>query len=187
MNRVSIPKIFAKVALVATLFLALTASVAVAKTFVGTEGPDTIKGTNKADFIRGLGGNDTLQGRLGNDRIYGGTGNDLVRGQPGNDTLNGGPGNDRLYPQVGADKVYGARGNDRILVDGDEQRDYVFCGPGYDTVFLALNDVIFFGDERIPANKIVASTNAVLSCERIYVNRVLVVNVPITDEPVLAL
>ena len=101
---------------VGALFLALSATVALAAVVSGTGGPDTLHGTDGNDVIYGYGGADTIDGRGGNDVIYGGGGGDSIEG--GN----------------GSDAVYAGRGNDFVNVRGDDSRDYVDCGPGYDTV-----------------------------------------------------
>jgi hypothetical protein len=78
----------------AALLLALSAGAALAKNFIGTSGPDTIRGTDGPDFIDGKAGNDRLFGRDGRDTIMGRDGADLIKGGRGPDRLVGGPGAD---------------------------------------------------------------------------------------------
>ncbi len=74
---------------------------------IGTNGHDTITASNRRDVIIARAGNDTVRAGGGNDRIY------------------GGPGRDRIF---------GGTGNDFISVRNDASRDFVACGPGFDTV-----------------------------------------------------
>lgn len=73
----------------------------------GTALAATLIGTEGPDRIIGSSRVDWIDGREGNDRIYGGGGEDRIQGGPGNDVI---------------------RAND------DWSRDYVDCGPGFDTV-----------------------------------------------------
>jgi hypothetical protein len=91
---------------IAIALLTVTGS-ALAKSFVGTNGPDLLVGTPRADALFGKGGN---------DRIFGKGGADLLVGGPGSDLLDGGP------------------GDDRIAAEYDGARDTVRCGPGLDVV-----------------------------------------------------
>ena len=157
------------------LLVALFASMAVADTFVGGAGNNTISGTNGDDFIRGLGGNDTLSGRLGDDRIYGGDGADTVVGQPGDDILNGGSANDKITTNDGRDQAYGASGNDTITAVNDTQPDFVNCGPGNDDVAkIQANDYV----DDTQANTITVGVLG-LSCETIVVNGKVVIGNPL--------
>ncbi len=83
---------------------------------VATNGHDTITASNKRDVIFARAGNDTVDARGGNDVVYGGAGNNSINGGSGRDV------------------VFGGRGNDFINVRNDASRDFVFCGPGFDTV-----------------------------------------------------
>jgi hypothetical protein len=74
---------------------------------IGTNGHDTITATNRRDVIFAHAGNDTVRARGGNDTIY------------------GGPGRDRIFAGTG---------QDFINVRNDASRDFVSCGPGFDTV-----------------------------------------------------
>jgi len=90
----------------------LTVSVQdVAESFIGTEGPDTIRGDAGNNIVQGLGGNDILSGGRGNDSVDGGA---------GDDTLNGGPGTDTLHLGAGADMVRGSAAD----LDGDTIDDF---------------------------------------------------------------
>jgi Ca2+-binding RTX toxin-like protein len=150
---------------VAFIFLALTAafvlttSDALAErirckggTCTGTQAADVISGTVLVDIISGLGGDDDIVGSLGNDIIYGGSGNDLIFGEEGDDELNGGPGHDRLFGNDGRDVFYGGADNDTIdAVFGQQfpQRDFVYCGTGYDTVTADRYDVVSSDCEKV--------------------------------------
>ncbi len=113
------------IAVLAALMLALTATVAFAATKYGTSGNNVLYGTPYADTLYGYGGHDTLYGYGGKDKEYGGR---------GNDHLYGGRGNDSLYGGSGTDRIYGGYGDDFVSSVGDDSnRDYVDCGPGYDT------------------------------------------------------
>lgn len=85
----------------------VVASVLVPTLGVGTALAATLIGTDGPDRVSGPARADWIDGRAGNDRIYGGGGEDKIRGGPGNDVI---------------------RSND------DRSRDYVDCGPGFDTV-----------------------------------------------------
>jgi hemolysin type calcium-binding protein len=89
----------------------------------GTSKSEVLRGSSRADQIRGYGGNDRIYGYRGNDVLLGGTGADTVVGGSGSDRLYGGPGNDRL--------------NSR-----DGMRDWLYCGPGRDSVLRDARDVL---------------------------------------------
>lgn len=150
------------------LLVALTAGVALAKVFDGTNARDVIYGTNKNDFIKAHGGNDTVYGRKGNDDIRGGSGNDVLKGSPGNDLINGEEGQDKIFGNRGADRMFGAKGNDRIRTVGDTQTDFVNCGPGFDRAYVSGDDLI----DGVRANTVI--TTEALSCEVVYVDGVLI-------------
>jgi len=105
--------------------------VALAKDIRGAFGQDDLTGTNQMDRIYGLGAKDTITSLRGNDDCYGGSGNDVIRCVGGKDRIDGGFGEDHLF---------GGGGNDTILA-ADGQRDLVYCGPGTDTVYVAVHDV----------------------------------------------
>jgi Ca2+-binding RTX toxin-like protein len=93
-----------------TLMLAgllLGATVAGARTIVGTAGNDRLVGTPRAD---------TLDGLAGDDRISGVGGGDLLLGGSGRDTIDAGP------------------GNDLVSIEYDGARDSARCGAGTDVV-----------------------------------------------------
>lgn len=142
-------KFFGGVPVLVTLIVVLTASVAFAAVFNGTNRNDFIIGTNGPDVIRGLGGDDNLVGRNGNDsiagagkkdKIRGGGGNDNLVGGKGNDFIVGGAGNDRIRGGGGRDIISGSAGNDTIHTGHDLAIDRVNCGPGFDTVRAGLLD-----------------------------------------------
>lgn len=163
---------FALAAVAMALLIALTAGVAAAKTFGGTNGSDTIRGTTGNDIINGLGGNDRLYGGYGDDRLNGAAGNDTLYGYPGNDILSGGEHNDTLLPAMGRDKSYGGPGDDTIRAYQDAEPDSVFCGAGYDIADVQANDHV----DGQRASTLAASS--VTSCERIIVERTVVVDTP---------
>jgi hypothetical protein len=156
----------AAVAVSVVVALPVLASVLVAASEVGTDGPDVITGTRAADRlngkggndrIRGLGsgdrlegkrGNDLLVGGLGPDRLSGGAGADQLKGGPGNDILDGGDGGDRVIGGGGNDIVFARAGNDRINVR-DTKQDTVSCGSGRDTVKADLKDRVNSDCEQV--------------------------------------
>src|SRR5687767_6054296 len=99
---------------------ALLALPALAKTIVGTNGPETLRGSKKGDRISARGGN---------DRLFGLAGNDVLDGGPGRDHVDGGAGSDRLKIR-------------------DNARDTAVCGPGRDTVIADRLDVVRSGCEN---------------------------------------
>jgi hypothetical protein len=120
---------------------------------VGTARDDTIRGTAKAEAIRALAGNDHIYARGGNDTVNAGKGNDRVVG---------GPGNDRIFGGAGSDRISGGPGNDRINTAGDQAKDTVYCGTGYDTVVANRSDII----EGTPAGTVVRK-GLQTACERV--------------------
>ena len=116
-------------ALLATLLLPLTASLAVpasaeagprprchgqVATILGTAGDDHLVGTAGPDVIAGLGGADRIEGRGGDDVICGGA--NLGRGdrQLAGDDIDGGPGSDYIDPGRDRRRV-GAQGVGDVL------------------------------------------------------------------------
>jgi Ca2+-binding RTX toxin-like protein len=102
---------------VGVLFLLLSAGVVFAvtkicdqSTCVGTSGNDNLTGTAIDNTITGRDGNDTINDTQGADR-------DTIRGNKGNDTIDVREGN-----------------------NGSNNKDFVNCGPGKDTVFKDAND-----------------------------------------------
>jgi Ca2+-binding RTX toxin-like protein len=151
------------------MMLALGATAAMTAVLTGTAKNDNIVGTAQKDTINGGGGNDLLYGKGGDDSI---------EGARGRDRLDGYSGNDRLFGGTESDRAYGSTGDDFLKLDLDESADYAFCGNGYDEVRVSAND--FIGDEtRAGDLDVVDPANAVLSCEKIVVNGIVVVQVPI--------
>lgn len=66
------------VATIVTLVVFTGGAASAATTYVGTDGPDTIRGSLGDDVIRGLGGDDRLSGSTGEDRVFGGAGDDYI-------------------------------------------------------------------------------------------------------------
>jgi Ca2+-binding RTX toxin-like protein len=108
----------------ATVLLAVFASVAYAAVIQGTSGNDTLVGTSKSDVIFGRGGDDELRGRNQSDDLRAGPGNDTIYGENGADVLRGQEGDDHLYG--GPDATQGPK----VAVD-----EY-WCGGGFDVVHL---------------------------------------------------
>jgi Ca2+-binding RTX toxin-like protein len=117
-------------AMVATMAIA---SVAYAKTFVGTNKADTIFGTSAKDVMYGLNGSDRLGGKGAADQLYGGRGPHHLIGNGGNDYLNGGRGNDWLVGNGGNDRIEAADGIKDFLID---------CGLGEDQVSADEGDIV---------------------------------------------
>ena len=117
---------------VGTLLLALTATVAMAATLVGTNGDDWFFGPRHDDQMYGKGGDDIMQGMEGNDLMYGGYGNDYFSGDYGDDNL---------YDRHGSDYLYGNDGQDYINAK-DGNRDHVNCGSGRDSFTADAVDVV---------------------------------------------
>jgi Ca2+-binding RTX toxin-like protein len=103
----------------------------------GGSGNDIAFGGFGADRIEGGPGDDALDGNNDNDTLSGGDGNDILHGGSGIDKLEGGPGDDRLFGDSGADFVDAGPGDDTIVVDGSSKAR-VGCGPGRDTLYLAV-------------------------------------------------
>ena len=104
----------------------------------GTDKDEKLSGNKGEDEIRGLGGSDFIFGGDSNDVIYGGPGNEaLLLGGEGDDVIYAGDGDDgETIGGNGEDVVYGGDGNDAPLqVDGDRQRDKLYCGAGRDHYF----------------------------------------------------
>ena len=103
-------------------------------TIYGGPGNDSIGGNADHD--------DKLFGQGGDDSVTGYSGNDVIRGGPGDDTLRGGVGRDYVRGCDGADTLYGGDDMDTLVGDRgadsfhsrDGFLDYVYGGPGHDTV-----------------------------------------------------
>ena len=149
--------------LVAALLVALTAGVAMARTFDGTKKDDKLVGTNRADTLNGFAGDDKLYGKGGNDTLKGYIGNDFpMRGASGEDTILGG---------VGADRGYGDAGDDFIKMVGDAQQDFVNCGEDADGTDVDRAEVS--GNDLVDGTLAGALTTTLgLSCEVLVVDGV---------------
>ncbi len=104
----------------------------------GTSGDNTLTGDKASpclDTILGKGGEDVVKGLLLRDALYGGPGADTLYGNRGGDTIYGGYGEDRVYGGYGDDEIY-VQDPDPNDPAGRGQRDFVDCGPGFDTVTL---------------------------------------------------
>jgi len=177
-------------AVLATLMVALTAGTALAALnlvkcptgpggkCVGTANADNIRGTSRADDIKAYLGNDQIHAFGGADDVTAGPGADTTYGYGGGDTINGSTGNDFLHGGADGDVIIGGAdndrtrgedGNDSLRVAGDtSNRDYVNCGAGSDTAFVDSNDVV---DEAVAQTLVV---NTATSCERLFVNGILI-------------
>lgn len=99
------------------------------------------KGTDTNDQMFGTRFHDNIQAGGGEDKIYALGANDIAIGGTGNDIING---------YKGRDKLYGGYGDDVIYTGGlDEERDYVDCGEGWDTVWRERGKDTFVGCEVV--------------------------------------
>ncbi len=104
----------------------------------GTGGDDELVGDRAGpcfDTIKALGGEDLIKGLRLADELYGGPGADTLYGNRGGDTILGGSGEDRVYGGYGDDEI-DVQDPDPDDPAGRGQRDFVDCGPGFDTVTL---------------------------------------------------
>ncbi len=104
---------------------------ALANTYGGSAGVDTVFAGAGNDMIYGRGGNDILFGEDGTDRLFGEAGFDTLVGGAGNDLLYGGADGDDLRGEAGNDTLYGEAGND--LFFGGAGLDIMSGGLGADT------------------------------------------------------
>ena len=144
------------------LMLILASGIALAATINGNSGNNFLRGTNNADKIGGRGGNDEVRARAGADKVFGGTQKDTLYGMENGDLVVGGDGNDGLE---------GGTGNDTLKSQNDGNADNLNCGPGDDTAFVELNDVV--DDSRAGDLTITALNNTsapVTSCETLVVS-----------------
>ena len=81
------------VAVLAALALA-GGTAALADTFIGTTGNDTLTGTVNPDQLYGEDGDDTINAGAESDYIEGGPGNDTINAGTGSDLATGGTGDD---------------------------------------------------------------------------------------------
>jgi Ca2+-binding RTX toxin-like protein len=143
-----------------TLALLVVAGVALAQDGVrkvcdtnckGTDGDDHLIGTANPNTIRGLKGADLIEGKARHDTLYGDAGGDAVYGGSGEDEAYGGGGNDYVDGGYGEDYIATGSGNDTVAArDGFE--DQIYCGDGYDRVFVDRIDVLHECEKRL-ANK----------------------------------
>jgi len=168
----------ARAAKLAACTVALTLLVAVpwalAATFTGTDGADSIRGTEEADTVYALGGDDVVLGEFATDDVgagdllVGGPGDDRMFGNIGEDDMRGGAGGDTLQGNVFDDTLYGGDGPDTLM--GGSQDDTVFGGRGDDTVKVSFadrvdcgpgTDTVYYSDELAPGTTIAED------CERL--------------------
>lgn len=95
-------------------------------------------GSFRADALCGERGDDRIVGRGGNDKLVGGSDDDRIIGDNGADTIKGGPGRVVVKSGDGDDTVRAGLFNR----ENDGARDFVYCGPGVDTVYVAGSDVV---------------------------------------------
>jgi Ca2+-binding RTX toxin-like protein len=96
----------------------VAASDAVANTFHGGLGNDTLSGGGGGDVLHGGAGSDPLSGGGGADRLYAEAGSDLLGGGPGGDVLSGGADPDVLGGGTEADYLAGGAGEDTVTYAG---------------------------------------------------------------------
>ncbi len=123
----------------AAVMVLLSTGAALAATFVGTEGRDTIEGTGRTDRISGSGGDDLLNGLGSRDVVKGGDGADEAGGGYGADEVYGNAGGDVLidHPDKNTDLLYGGPGNDNLQTrDLPAVRDVLHCGSGRDKAYV---------------------------------------------------
>ena len=157
----------------ALALLATTVGGTLAATRTGTDAGEVLNGTPGDDLIHLKAGDDTSRARQGHDQVHGERGNDELYGEEGNDLLYGGPGGDLLVLGPGRDKAYGAGGNDRIYSTPDTRPDSLYCGAGNrDLAAITVGDLI----DDILVLEPGDVTEVVTSCEIIYLNGVLRVN-----------
>jgi Ca2+-binding RTX toxin-like protein len=107
----------------------------------GRNGDDYVDGEDGDDDLSGGPGDDTMAGRNGADKIDGDEGDDRITGDRGPDRILGGPGSDEIFGNLDPDVIDGGPGDDRINVVAGGL-DIVTCGPGRDTVFVGIGDVV---------------------------------------------
>jgi RTX calcium-binding nonapeptide repeat (4 copies) len=121
-------------------------------------GDDVVIGTAGAEYFFGGAGRDLLRGGGGADRLVGGDGllrrsdiplgsADRLEGGAGADVLDGQGGRDFLVGGSGRDTLDGGRDRDRIR-SGDNDRDWVLCGRGFDRLAASAADVVTRGCEQ---------------------------------------
>lgn len=111
----------------------------------GGDGDDEVEGSEGNDVLLGARGDDRVGdsenlSEFGNDRLDGGPGADELGGADGRDVLRGGRGRDAVEGGDGRDVLFGGPGDDSLTGSiwdadlGDDARDRIRCGPGYDRV-----------------------------------------------------
>jgi len=105
----------------------------------GTSKRNVIQGRNGADQIEGNGAKDTLNGNLGADAVYGGN---------GEDKLNGGGNDDYIQGGIKSDYLGTGSGND-VVAAKDGFRDQIYCGSGYDRVYVDRIDVLHSCEKKL--------------------------------------
>ncbi len=103
------------VVLTGTILLILAADDALAGVVIGGGEGDSLNGSGRGETLVGFGGEDEVGGLGGDDALSGGGGDDELYGGKGHDALLGGAGDDFVEAR-------------------DGERDYVWCGPGTDSV-----------------------------------------------------
>ena len=118
-----------------SLFLTLSAGVALAATYTCTDG--SCPGTNNNDEITGDAGNQTFRLKAGDDLAFGKAGADALYGDGGDDGLYGNRGADLLRDKGGQgdyDELFVGKGNDVLRADDGDSRGSGSCGAGDDTL-----------------------------------------------------
>jgi hypothetical protein len=105
------------------VFLALTAGIALAESFTGTDGPNAIKGTNEHDVIDALADNGTVCAFGSGERLVGNRGDELCAGD-------------------GRDRMFGGRGKHYTVVQGDRKARFVDRGSERGVVVVAPQDTL---------------------------------------------
>jgi hypothetical protein len=103
------------IVLAGVILLILAADDALAGVVIGGGGDDSLRGSGRGESLVGFGGGDETWGLAGDDALSAGGGDDELYGGTGHDALLGGAGDDFVEAR-------------------DGERDYVWCGPGDDTV-----------------------------------------------------
>jgi Ca2+-binding RTX toxin-like protein len=140
-----------------TLALLVVTGVAVAQDGVskvcdtncqGTDGDDHLIGTANPNTIRGLEGADLIEGKAGDDTLYGGPGGDAIYGGYGEEKVHGGSGSDYVDGGYAKDYIDAGSGNDTVAAK-DGFRDQIYCGEGFDRVYVDGIDVLHDCEKRL--------------------------------------
>lgn len=120
----------------------------------------TITDPSTDNVVASTQGNQYLFGANGNDDLNGGIDNDLLAGDAGQNNLSGNGGDDCLSLSGDEnERARGANGDDLIGSD-DGNRDYDFCGAGYDTVFADEEDRVAANCEVVIRSSSLQTTRA---------------------------